>query len=193
MKTKFEQNSWRITMVGAPLLVAVSQFFWEDGLLTPTAGWLQVLAFTCWIVAFKGMFDITRDKMPKYSAIGFLIAAYASVGGAGFGFDGIYISAMDLTSQADVTALHGEMGLPLQIALFIPGVFFPLSLLVLGIQLIRSKSVTIWVGLLLIIAAIGFPVSRIPRIEWIAHADNVLLILSHVLIAVKAKLPDAGR
>lgn len=172
-------------MVAAPVLIATAQFYWQNGLLTATAGWLQVLAFTFWLVAFQGMFNALKDVSPTYSSLGFFIAAFACIGGAGFGFDGIFTHHLGYTSQTEVNQLHTEIGTPLIISLFLPGALFPLSIIVLGIQLIRNKCVNTWLGVLLIIAGIGFPLSRIPRIDWIAHADNALLIVSHLLIAIK--------
>lgn len=186
LDTKLSINTWRFAMVAAPLLIAVSQFFTDNGLVTATAGWIQVLSFTLWIVAFYGMFLKVNVTFPTYSTLGFLVAVYACIGGAGFGFDGIYTDAMGITSISDARALHAKVGLPLIISLFLPGALFPLSLVFAGVLLIRAKQVKTWVGVLLIIAAIGFPLSRMPRIELLSHIDNALLVLSHILVAFAA-------
>ena len=183
---KLSLNAWRFAMVTAPLLVALSQFFTQNGLVTATAGWLQVLSFTLWIVAFYGMFLKVNEAFPMFSTLGFLIAVYACIGGAGFGFDGIYTDAMGIASISEARALHAEVGLPLIVSLFLPGALFPLILVLAAILLIRAKQVKIWVGVLLIVAAIGFPLSRMPRIELLSHIDNALLVLSHILIAFTA-------
>lgn len=180
-------------MIIAPLLLAISQFFWENGMLGATAGWLQVLAFTFWIIAFQGMFASLKGIYPLYASLGLLAATYACIGGAGFGYDGIYSEAMGVFSKAESIAVHHEVGLPLTIALFIPGILFPLSLLLLSVQLIRAKKLQTWVGVLLLVAAIGFPLSRIPRIDLIAHIDNAILLLTHILIAVSLQPMDRGR
>jgi hypothetical protein len=54
---------------------------------------------------------------------------------------------------------------------------FPLSLLILGAMLIRTKSLPLWAGLLICVAAIAFPVSRIPRISLVAHVADVLMLV----------------
>ncbi|HMR43705.1 MAG TPA: hypothetical protein PKC40_07725 [Saprospiraceae bacterium] len=186
-KSNFQQTVWQGSMIAAPLFIAISQFYWVNGQLSVTAGWLQVLAFTFWIVAFHGMFSMIKENMPKYYTIGLLIAGYACIGGAGFGYDGIYTSAFGYSTFEETNAFHSKIGVPLIPALFLPGLFFPLSLLILGVQLIRAKRVQPWIGILLMLAAIGFPLSRVPRIDMIAHLDNVLLLASHFLIAFKAK------
>ena len=183
LENRVSANTWRFAMVAAPLLIAVSQFFTQNGLVTATAGWLQVLAFTLWIIAFYGMFIKTNATFPSFSTIGFLMAVYACIGGAGFGFDGIYTDAMGISSLSDARAFHADVGLPLIVSLFLPGALFPLILVLAGILLIRAKQVSVWIGVLLIVAAIGFPLSRMPRIELLSHIDNAMLVLSHFLIA----------
>jgi hypothetical protein len=180
--SELEHNIWKVSMIIAPVLVAIAQFYWENGLVTSTAGWLQVLAFAFWIVAFKGLLNYTKPKLPIFSAVGFLIVVYAMIGGAGFGYDGIYTEAMGITTHEESKALASEIGMPLIFSLFIPGALFPLCIIAIGIALIRIKSVKPWIGILFIIAGISFPLGRIPRIDLFAHASNILLILSHVMI-----------
>ena len=69
-----------------PILLAAAQFFWDDGRVTTTAGVLQVLAFTVWIFSFQGLFQVIRKDLPTYSVIGFILAAYACIGGNNFGW-----------------------------------------------------------------------------------------------------------
>lgn len=183
--SKLQQNLWASCLVLAPLLIAIAQFFWRDGMLTTTAGVLQVLAFTCWIFAFQGMFHPLKNDLPRYAVLGFAVAVYACIGGNNFGVDGIYGEAMGLENLDAANELHGQIGAPAVLYLFLPGILFPLSLLVLGVQLLRMKKVSKLAGVLLCLAAVGFPLSRMPRIDLLAHLDNVLLLASHVLIAVE--------
>lgn len=187
MNNTLQHRLWIFSMVAAPVLISIAQFFWDNGLLTITAGWIQVLSFTFWIVAFQGMFSFLKIELPKYAVVGFLIAVYACIGGAGFGYDGIYTNAFGYTTQAEIDGLIAKIGAGIIPVLFLPGALFPLSLAVLGIQLIRTKKIAPWIGIILFVAAIGFPLSRIPRIDVLAHFDNILLIVSHVLVAIKIK------
>jgi hypothetical protein len=184
MENKLQRQIWIFALIAAPLLISIAQFYWRDGRLTATSGWIQVLGFVFWIPAFQAMFTMIKDRFPGSAAWGFLIAIYACVAGAGFGYDGIYTDAFAIESQEAATNLHEEIGIPLVLTLFIPGLLFPLSLLFLGIQLIRAKQIPIWGGLILILAAVGFPLSRVPRIDLLAHLDNALLLISHIIIAL---------
>lgn len=183
--SKLQQNLWAGSLVAAPLFISIAQFFWRDGMVTATAGVLQVLSFTCWIFAFQGMFHLLKDDMPRYAVIGFSVAVYACIGGNNFGVDGIYAEAMGLESLEAGNQLHQRIGAPTALYLFIPGILFPLSLLVLGIQLLRTRKVSTLAGVLLCIGAVCFPLSRMPRIDLLAHIDNVLLLASHVLITLE--------
>lgn len=190
LDNKLSKYIWVFAMISASLLIAVSQFFTQNGLLTATAGWVQVISFTLWIIAFYGMFIKTHLAFPSLSTFGFLVAVYGCIGGAGFGFDGIYTEAMGIASMSDARALHAELGLPLIVTLFLPGALFPLSLVMVAILLVKSKQVKTWVGLLLIVAAIGFPLSRMPRVDMLSHIDNAFLLLSHIIISFYIVLKD---
>lgn len=183
--SSWQRSVWFYSLQFAPLLLFFSQFFWNNGVLNIQSGWLQVLAFTFWIPAFQGMFELLKSKMPAYAAIGFLIAIYACIGGNNFGVDGIYGEAAGVFDVEAKNALHEKLGVGAIVALYLPGLLFPLSLLVLGFLLYRTKTVESWLAILLMVGAIGFPLSRIPREPLLAHADNFILVLSHSLIAMR--------
>lgn len=96
--SKLQQNFWTFCLVAAPLLIAVAQFYWRDGMLTAQAGVLQVLSFTLWIFAFQAMSHQLKNELPRYALFGFSVAVYACIGGNNFGVDGIYTDAMGLQS-----------------------------------------------------------------------------------------------
>lgn len=180
---QLQKNIWVFCMFFSPLLITIAQFFWRDGMLSATAGTIQVVAFVLWIFAFQGMFYSIRNDFPQYTIIGFIVAVYACVAGNNFGVDGIYSDAMGLQSLDESKQLIERIGFPALIYLYIPGIFFPLSLLMIGIQLIRARKVSKVAGMVLVIGAVCFPLSRIPRVDWIAHLDNLTLIAGQVLIA----------
>ena len=72
-----------------------------------------------------------------------------------------------------------------QLLLFSSGPLFPLSIIVLGIVLIRIKVTPVWQAVLLLIVGIAFPLSRIPRVVLMAHIADILLLIPCWFIAVK--------
>lgn len=185
MKNQLQKNFWLVSTLVAPLLLAISQFYWVNGVLTATAGALQVLSFLFWIFAFQGMFEQIKEVYPRFAVWGFFLAVYGCLAGNNFGVDGIFIDAFNHLFPNSEVGFNGKSGPAALIAFFLPGALAPLSWLILGIVFIIQKKIPIWVGLLLIIAAIGFPLSRIPRIDWLAHIDNGLLLLCMIIIAFK--------
>lgn len=183
MDTRSQHNLWLSSMLLAPLFLVAGQFYWINGVLNATAGWLQVLSFLFWIFAFQAMFSSLKERFPIYSVWGFFIAVYACLGGNNFGLEGLFNETLNITNISMANDLGAITGLPGVIAFYLPGILFPLSLLVLSMQLWRAKKIPLALALLLGVSAIGFPASRMPRIEWLAHVDNAFLLLSMILIS----------
>lgn len=115
--------------------------------------------------------------------IGLLIAILGCAGGITFGFEGLYTAALNLANEF---TLKGYETYPLafNLTLFWLGPLYPLSLLTISLVLIWKKVVPYWIGGLWTIAAIGFPISRIPpRIELVAHAVDILMLIPAIYIA----------
>lgn len=185
MNNQLQKNLWMVSTILAPLLLAISQFYWIDGVLTSTAGALQVLSFLFWIFAFQGMFEQIKGTNPKYAVWGFFLAVYGCLAGNNFGVDGIFIDAFNNLFPDSGVRFNGKSGTAALFAFFIPGALAPLNWVILGILFLIKKKIPIWAAITLIIAGIGFPLSRMPRIDLLAHIDNALLLLSMVIIAFK--------
>lgn len=139
-------------------------------------GAIIAIATVFWIPAFIGLFDLLKDTVPRYATWGVLIAIYGCIGGAAFGLEGLFAEAFSIPHDAR-RAAWAQFPTMFNLTFFWPGPLFPLSLLILGAMLIRTKSIPLWAGLLICFAAIAFPVSRIPRIALVAHAADVLMLV----------------
>ncbi|AYB35654.1 hypothetical protein [Chryseolinea soli] len=173
-----------LSLIAAPLVFAASTFFWKEGQYGVTGGTLINLSQVPWIIAFIVLFDKLKMEMPRYATVGLIVAIYGCLSGANFGFVGVYGEAFQIPHKTYLETLS-HYSLSANLLLFWPGPLFPLSLLVLGIVLIRQKKVEVWLGALLCLGAIAFPLSRIPRIESIAHAVDILLALPLVVMGYK--------
>lgn len=185
MNNQLQNNLWFWSSLLAPLFLVASQFFWIDGVLSSTAGALQILSFLFWIFAFQGMFEQIKDQYPNYAVFGFFLAVYGCLAGNNFGVDGIFIDAYKEIVNDPTAHFNAKQGPAALIAFFIPGALAPLNWLILGILFLIHKKIPSWAAIMLIIGGIGFPLSRIPRIDWLAHLDNAILLLSMVFIAFK--------
>ncbi len=183
--TRLEIQVERFCLVAAPLLFGASTFFWNNGEYGTEAATLIVLSMFCWIPALKGLFGLVSHELPRYSVIGCWLAVFGCISGVCFAFLG-YLTTIFGISHVQYLQSLSNYPATSQILPFASGPIFPLSLLVLGIILLVKRKLRFLNGLLFCAGALMFPVSRIPRIEWIAHIADLLILAPCVWIAVRA-------
>lgn len=174
-----EQKLWGVSMLLAPTLFAASSFFWTTDAYreyNPVGGTLLFLATVFWVPAFAGLFALLRPTLPRYAAWGWVVAVYGCLGGNHFGLRGLYAEAFSLSHQQMLQAAVVHP-LPFNLTMYWPGPVFPLSLLVLGIQLFRKKAAPGWAAGLLALGGLAFPLSRIGRNLLVAHAADLFLLI----------------
>jgi hypothetical protein len=174
-----------ITLVIGQLLSAASVIFWNnEGRHTITAAVLTILAMVFWSYGFVGLFSLFKEKSPWYARVGLLYAFYGCLGGIAFGFEGLYSTIFNVSDKIGVAA-YNQYPLAMNLVLFWAGPAFPLTLLVFGIMFMVKRIGPWWIGLLLSLGGLAFPLSRISRIDYIAHMADLLLLIPLVLIAVE--------
>jgi hypothetical protein len=179
MQTKtihLSPNLLGISAIIAPILSAVSTFYWQNGEYGVMGGTILTLAMIFWVLAFVALFGLLQNRLPWYSSIGLILAIYGCIGGICFGLVGVFSEAFQIDHETYLATI-AQYALGFNLLLFWPGPLFPLSLLVLGVVLFNKKALPLWVSILLVLGAIAFPLSRIPRIEMIAHVSDVLLAI----------------
>jgi len=176
--TRQELTLFSFGLVFGPGLFALSSLYWVgEGQYGITGSVLLVLGSVFWIVAFQGIFRLLATRMPRYAAWGQLVATYGAVcGGVGFALHGMFMSLHGISHGAGLQAL-GDHPVVANVIFWIGGPAFPVSLLVLGIVLIRTKILPVWAGALLSLGGALFPVARIPRIDLLAHAVDLLMLV----------------
>lgn len=169
------------SLILAPICFALSSFFWQtDGQYTGysvTAGILLIIGSVFWVFAFAALFDIVKERAPRYAAFGLLIAVYSCLcGGVGFALRDVMASVLHIPHKRllDTFAQHPVFD---NMVFWVGGPAFPSSLLVLGIVLAATKKTSVWVGIMIALSAVLFPVSRITRNEIFAHVDDILMLV----------------
>jgi hypothetical protein len=142
-----------------------------------------ILSMAFWIVGFQYFFELFAKRDRWYSRLGFLYAVYGCIGGIAFGFEGLYSEIFGFTDKMGVDA-YSRFPIQMNIVLFWSGPAFPLSLLFLGIMLIIRKIVPVYVGVLIALGGVAFPVSHIIRIDWIAHISDLLLLSAVIIVPI---------
>jgi drug/metabolite transporter (DMT)-like permease len=185
LSTKSSQLEKRIEgfcLIIAPVLFAASTFFWQKGEYGVEAAMLIIFSMFFWIPALAGLFSLIKSEMPRYAVWGLWIAVFGCISGVCFAFLGYLATIFNISHEQYLISLS-HYPVTSQILLFGSGPLFPLSILVLGINFMMKRSVPIWISILFCMAAVAFPLSRIPRIEWIAHIADLAMTIPSVAIA----------
>ncbi|SHE93979.1 hypothetical protein SAMN05444392_10549 [Seinonella peptonophila] len=173
------------TLILATLFKILSTFLWQNGEYGVYGSTWALVSDALWIPAYIALFGLLKAKMPYYANIGLFIAILGCVGGVTFGFEGLYTAALYLSNHYTLQA-HDHFPTAFNVTLFWLGPLYPISLFILSIVLIWKKITPWWIGLMWTIAAIGFPISRIPpRIELFAHVVDILMFVPAIYITWK--------
>lgn len=172
-------------LIMAPLLFAVSSFFWENGEYGVESAMLIIFSMFFWITGLTGLFSLVKNDMPRYAVWGRWAAVFGCISGVCFAFLGYVVTALNI-SHEEYLKLLSEHPLTSQVLLFGSGPLFPVSILILGIILMLRRSVALWISISLCVAAITFPFGRIPpRTEWLAHLTDLALLIPSIAIGWK--------
>lgn len=176
------RNQFYATMLFlAPLCYAASSFFWHTTgqytEYTVTSGTLLIVGSVFWVFAFAALFDLLKDKAPRYAVWGFFIAVYGCLcGGAGFALRDIFTLTFHIPHK-QMLETFADYPVFDNVVFWIGGPAFPVSLLVVGIVLTAKKKAPTWIGIMIALSGVLFPASRITRTEMIAHAADLCMLL----------------
>ena len=168
-----------VCLIVAPLLMIPNTFFeYREGMLF-WAGYLGVLAYTCLVPALLGIARLLRQRAPRLSVFGGLLATVGTVYGAIFSAALLFewTEREAGTPEATMVAINEVVEGRLFPALVVFSILFPVSLLILGVGLFRTGVVPKWVGVLLAAGAIVFPVGHIGESQLISHLAELLLLV----------------
>jgi len=182
--SKYSSVLARACLVIGPLLFATSTFFWTDGRYGATGGTLVAISIPFWVYGITSLLDQMRTILPRYCATVLLLCLLGAVGGAAFGYQGFFEEVYGIDHDASLAALDQY---PQQAAILLwwLGPLFPATLFALGAGLLKTRQQPPTVAILICAGAILFPLSRIPRAEWIAHIVDLLLITPFLIAAIR--------
>ncbi|HLU60023.1 MAG TPA: hypothetical protein VKZ81_31570 [Pseudonocardia sp.] len=176
----------RASLVLGPLLLATSTFFWVDGRYGVTGGVLAALASAVWVYGLLGAWERLHARMPAVATVGLVLTVLGTFGGIAFGLQGFFEAGYGFTGEESVAAVDRHT-VAAWLALWGPGPLFPLSPVLLGAALLRARLVPRPLAVALLVAGAAFPLSRIGRIEPVAHVVDAFLLASSAWLA--ARLP----
>jgi hypothetical protein len=171
------------SLVLGPLLLAASTLFWDDGRYGITGGVLVALSSTVWVYGLIGIWERVHTRLPAPTAAGMVLTLLGTLGGIAFGLQGFFEGTYGL-SAAESLAAAGEHPVATWLVLWGPGPLFPLSLVLLGAALLWTRLVPRPLAVALLVAGAAFPLSRIARVDLLAHAVDALLLGASAWLAV---------
>ena len=179
--SKPEREFYGMSLLIAPALLSVSAFLWNGREFGVTGGSFLSMSFVCWIPSLFALFGLLKKKMPRYAAWGLALAMAGCVAGINFGFAGVYAEVFGI-SHEQYLASFSRYPISANLLLFATGPIFPLSLFILAIQWLRTRTVPASMAILFGFGALLFPLSRIIRINWLAHGVDLLLLIPMMYI-----------
>jgi hypothetical protein len=147
---------------------------WDDA----TAGVLHVLATIAYGLVFLRVAGWLAPASTLRASL-VLVGIVGVAGSVGYGFDTIHTSLGDtqLVDQPGAANLIKPLGL-----------FFPLALALVAVALLRLQAR--WQGLVVLVAAVGWPVAHIGNVAPLAVVVNVLLVLGLSSLLWQPPLPE---
>lgn len=176
-----------VCLIAGPLLMMPNTFFeYRDGMLF-WAGFLGVLAYICLVPAVLGIARLLRERAPRLSVFGGLLATVGTVGAVNFSTALLFEWAEREagTPEAMMAAINEVVEGRLFPVLVIFSIFFPISLLLLSVGLFRTDVVPRWVAVVLGIGALAFPAGHIGQSELISHLAEFLLLVPMAWIGLR--------
>ncbi len=161
-------------MIAAPVLTLASTLAYTagDGMgADPVGGSVQVYAFVATSLAIVGLTRLLEAPLPRVSAVLTILGMLGVAGGVAFGIDSI------VYADDPVAALSEQESAAAGLALFLPGITYPLALIGIGLSLAMTGVTARWSALTLALGGLLFPMSRIPGIEPLAVIADVVLLV----------------
>jgi hypothetical protein len=134
-------------------------------------------AFTM-IIAMMGVLRLLEVNRPRAAPILTILAVSGFAAGSAFDVEAAFRAMVPGFDDAVDAAVDDGSG-TFVIFMFVPwGWFAPLSLILVGIFLWRSRTTPWWTGALMIAGGVLFVVGQMERIGLLAAASNVVLLLA---------------
>jgi len=188
MTTTAHQRTLAIAAVAAPVLLLLSTVAYVangDGLNDGEAGGaIQVWAMIAYAVTVVGLCRLFEGERPGAAAGLTVLGLAGAAAGVGYGIDSIQAALVGGESIQEMDSAAASL------ALQVPGILFPLSIIAIGVMLLRTAAVPRWTALGLIVGAVLFPASRIPAVEALAIASDVVLLLALAPLGLQMLRPE---
>jgi hypothetical protein len=172
----------RVAALVGPLLLAGGSVAWLAGDdAAELRGILTFWAFPFIALAAYGVASRLQQHSPVGRAVVTALVAIGTCAGAGFATE------INMVDHFGVERLMDQDTPSAMLALGLPGLAFPLSLIALGALSFTYRTLPRAQALLLAAAGLLFPLSRIPQVAGLALVADVLLVAALAPVAFSAR------
>lgn len=174
-----------LATIAAPLLLLGSTIAYinEDGINNGVVGGtIGVWSTIALVVAFAGLYRMIEERAPRVGPVFGSIALAGFTAGTAFNVQSMYLAAYEKDLLSDITA--GAPGVSaIGFFAFLPwGWLGPVSFVATGILLWRTRTAPTWSAALLVLGGVLFVASRPERINLLAVACDITLVLALIPI-----------
>ncbi|WP_346843064.1 hypothetical protein [Rhodococcus sp. IC4_135] len=165
-----------------PAIFGLSPLFWNDGHYGVVGGMLIAVSTVPWVFGLLGEYEKLRAPFPVVSGLWFLLVLVGMFGTVAFGLQGFFEGVFGVD---DSSALASFAGYPTAgtIMLLLAGPTFPFALVVFGTMQWRARTVPPACAVLVLIAAVAFPIARATREVPVAIVADLVMIAAFCGVA----------
>ena len=172
----------RVAAVVGPLLLAAASVAWLNGDDTAELrGILTFWAFPFMALAAYGVASRLQGRSPAGRAVVTALVTIGACAGAGFATE------INMVDYFGIERLMEQDTPSAILALGMPGLCFPLSLVALGLLSFSYRTLPRAQALLLAAGGVLFPLSRIPEAAGLAVVADLLLLAAFAPVAFPAR------
>jgi hypothetical protein len=177
---------WRVARVSAvlaPLLLLVGDCIaiWNSRSVWWTL--LLWLSFACFVPASAAVVVALSRSRPVLAAVGGVIVLIGTMAGAGMqAYFRTSIVLQNGGQDAAIAFLRTQS--IMLVTTQVPGICFPIGLLLLAFGLWRSRIAPAWVAGTLAIGAVLFPIGHAAQVSWALVAGDIVLAVAFAAFAM---------
>lgn len=182
---------WRfasICAVLAPLILLIGDTIAVMNFASISWTLLLWLSFVCFIPALAALTIAVQRRTPALGLIGGIVVLIGTMAGAGmqaYFRTGILLQQNGHESAVEFLRTQSTMLLTTQV----PGIAFPLGLLILAAGIWRSRIAPAWLAATLALGAVLFPIGHAVRVSWALIGGDVVLLVAFAFIAQRIFSP----
>lgn len=174
--------------IAAPILMGLASFdMGELKTYRSFGGVFNMYGMTIWIGAIVGMTWLLLSRAPRLALVTACLGIIGCVGGSNFVMAAMFRAKL-MAAGVDQELLWftgSNMSTSGLLVSGVMGTWFPVALIIFGIGLMRFKIIPSWLGIMLSVAGVCFPLGRIPGDPVFMHIADILLVAAMSILGWK--------